>query len=260
MEKLLSSGVLFVHFPENGHHGCEKHCTFCLFDRLDYNLPCKPTDEEILTFLERIEPDGIIQICGAGDPLFNFNKNKDYLLHIIELIHSTGRPAQLVTKYTEVVAEYMSTDLAPVDMYVLSVEDEDAAIKNIIVDLLELGKEVRITKIANFGLDIINEINWEALESYVDFYHLEEPNDNFHICFRPNFDFDYPDDVIKKLRKQIKNLGGPYRCYTYMHQQSKYITLEQLWNGRYIACCDTRHQTYDDMHIPYPNEDSDSEY
>lgn len=225
--RLYNKGIIFVHFPENGHHGCGKHCQFCLFDRLDYNIPITPTDEEVLNFLSLVLPGHLIQICGAGDPLFNFDKNKDYLLHIIDLIHSTGRQVELVTKYTEVIAEFIDTDLAVVDTWLLSVEQKADQILALIDDITSRGKKIRISKVANLT-DDIHAIDYDFLDSYVAFYSNITHKENLSICFRPNFNFKYQDKDVDKERVTIDKMAIKYGCRVYMHPQSCHIATPQL--------------------------------
>ena len=107
-----NSAVVLVHFPKNGHHGCNKHCHFCLANKIDYNIEIKPADDEIISFISNVRDGGKIQICGIGDPLFNFKENSEYLLHIIDIIHHYNHPIEIVTKYTEIVQEYLDTKLS----------------------------------------------------------------------------------------------------------------------------------------------------
>ena len=145
-----------MHFPENGNHGCGKKCSFCPFEQMNYNIPIKPTDDEVLSFISNVQEGGKIQICGAGDPLFNFEKNRDYLLHLIELIHLKGYKIELVTKYTEVIEEYADILLPNINAFCFSVEVLSKSIFNLINKITSLGKYVRISKVANFTADIHN--------------------------------------------------------------------------------------------------------
>ena len=248
--RIYKTGIIFVHFPENGHHGCGKHCPFCLFDKLDYNIPVKPSDEEILSFLRFVQLSGRVQICGAGDPLYNFEKNKDYLLHIIDVIHKAGYSVQIVTKYTEVVAEYLETDLSVVDMWLFSVECKDTAILSLIDKITKAGKNVRITKVANFSSNL-SEINWDLLDDYVKFYSQVEQKYRFKICFRPNYNFTYLDSDVECARRRAEQIGEKYNCYVYMHAQSCHITIPQLWNGRLVPCGETAKYIYEDMGLEF---------
>jgi hypothetical protein len=123
---------------------------------MNYNIPIEPTDDEVLNFISNVQEGGKIQICGAGDPLFNFEKNRDYLLHLIELIHLKGYKIELVTKYTEVIEEYADILLPNINAFCFSVEALNKSIFNLIDKITSLGKYARISKVANFTADIHN--------------------------------------------------------------------------------------------------------
>lgn len=237
-KRKYSNGVVLVHFPEDGKHGCGKHCGFCYFEKVGYNIPITPSDEEILGFLQDVEPGSIIQICGAGDPLYNFDKNGAYLLHVAGLIRDAGYSVQLVTKYFEVVKDHLS-ELSAFDSYSFSAEERDEGLKALVSALTAAGKYVRITKIANFTPDIYT-IDVGALEAFAAFYSDVANKDMLSICFRPNFNFDYKDADIFKERGVVYAWTAKYGCYIYMQMQSKRLGNPQLWNGRVIRCGDTR--------------------
>lgn len=242
--------VILVHFPENGHHGCGKHCSFCLFDKLDYNIPIKPTDDEIIAFIQKTKENGYVQICGAGDPLYNFNKNKEYLKHIIDIIHKYNHPVELVTKYVELVDQYFETELTVVDKFSFSIETLDAAVLNLINRITNFGKKVRISKVANFTEDIY-DVDWNFLEKYAAFYSQIEHKELLAICYRPNYNYSYRDKDVKAVQYTINNWGDKYNCFIYMHAQSSHIITPQLWNGREIPCSDTGRYIFEDMGLDF---------
>ena len=242
------SGVILVHFPENGQHGCGKRCPFCLFEQINYNIPIKPSDHEILDFISNIEEGGRVQICGAGDPLFNFEKNKEYLIHIINLVHSKGYKIELVTKYVDIVAKYIDTLLSSIEMFCFSTETLDQETFNLVNKATSKNIRVRISKVANFTPDI-HEINWKFIEEYIKFYEKIENKNNFSICLRPNFNFEYLNAEVQLERDKAKDLSEKYGYRIYMHVQSNRVSTPQLWNGRQVPCAETEKYAKLDMKL-----------
>lgn len=122
-------------------------------------------------------------------------------------------------------------------MFSFSTEILDNNLLTVIKKLTSIGKYVRVSKVANLTPKL-SEINWAFIEDYIKYYSSIKHKDKLSICLRPNFNFEYRNDELFSIRNKVLNYSNIFGCHVYMHNQGKYITTMQLWNGRYIECKD----------------------
>lgn len=243
----LKKAVIQVGFSKKGVFGCEKHCSFCAFNAVNYDLPCIPTDEDILEFMTYIADDGCIQICGAGDPLYHLDENYPTLKHIIDLIHSTGRRIQLITKYIEVVAKEWDKRLSIIDEYVFSSESIDPQLFNLINILTKANKRVRISKIYNLTASK-DSIDRDFILKYINYYNKVDDAEKLSITLRLNFNFPQAAiNIMCKERKWVKENTVGILCNVYL--STVYVISPLLWRNKVVACYDTHDMIENDMGV-----------
>ncbi len=111
---------ILINWRDDGKLGCSKNCFYCNW-RADENLSsfCLPDDKAIIDFVSHSEKS-TVTISGGGDPLYEFDKNKNKLFHLIDLIKSVGRKVRIVTR------EFSQMDLVinEIDEVSISLDDE----------------------------------------------------------------------------------------------------------------------------------------
>ena len=246
------SGIIYVHFPESNKHGCDEQCSFCPFSKINYNIEFKPTDEEIIKFISQIEPNSFVQISSPGDPLYNFEKNKDYLVHVIDLVKLYGYKVWLTTKDFKTVAHYWETLLSKVDLFSLSCEEVSDEFISLIQRLSE-AKKVRVTKLYN----TTNELTQDEFDSAQDFIkyfnEIELNKENFQLYFRLNMKFNnYSLDTIDGLKFKFYILTKEYGYKISIGQHS---VRKQLWNGQEVPGWELLKVAYQDMGLELDSEE-----
>ena len=88
-----------LNFAENHKHGCAFHCKFCEWEAVNYGIYVFPKDEDVLEFIYKYAKNNSpVRLCGGGDPLYHFEKNKEKIKHLTDVIKSPGRFSQMTTK------------------------------------------------------------------------------------------------------------------------------------------------------------------
>ena len=79
-------------------HGCKFNCKFCSFRKNTLMQKRRvPSNKDIDKFLNGYEGYKVY-ISGGGDPLYEYEKNKEELNRIIDYLHSKGYLVNMITK------------------------------------------------------------------------------------------------------------------------------------------------------------------
>ena len=142
--------VVWLNFTLNGKQGCDKHCELCNFTNYSsYLCPSIVDLKAFLTNYGHYSKLKHIMLSGGGDPLFQFEKNKDKVLGIIKACKDLGFGVVIQTQEIEVVKKYYKSALKDVIGYYFASEKPNETIYSLAVDLLKEKKSVAITKILN---------------------------------------------------------------------------------------------------------------
>ena len=186
---------ILLNFSDNGKHGCRFNCPFCSWK----NQECMehdmiPTLENIDDFCEYRNFVGYkVTISGGGDPLFQYEKNKDTLIGIIKRINKNGYLADVITKEIDVVKN--SPELKEmVNMFSFSEEKLNP-------NLLSLCKTLPLSRISI----IFNSENYKYLNEYIQYY-----LDDVDLIYIRE-DFNKPNDFDKniyEIKEIFRNFNG----------------------------------------------------
>ena len=114
---------IFLNFSSDDKHGCSKNCSFCVFKNKPQYM-C-PTVEDVNDFLFQYSQNNLaksVVLSGGGDPLYNFEQNKDKVLAIINCIKKF--------EYQIIVQSY---ELDIIDKYC------DSLLKDVSITLFQLS-------------------------------------------------------------------------------------------------------------------------
>lgn len=170
--KFYVNHSLILNFGDN-EHGCKFKCKFCKFKtHLLMQQKQVPTKKDIDKFLEGYGGYKVY-ISGGGDPLFEYEKNKDELNSIIDYLNEKGYLVNLITK--EIDKAYLLAD--KINQFNFSVEKISINLLSQIKRIKELNPDcdIRISKIFNEKENIhyyIDYINYYL--DYVDYIFIRE--------------------------------------------------------------------------------------
>lgn len=106
--------MIFLNFVgDDGTIGCRFKCKFCCWANSGFNKRLCPTNEEITEYLNTYFPRLLfneqpleVHISGGGDPLYDYDTNKQELLRIIKCIKSFGCTISIVTREMATIAKH----------------------------------------------------------------------------------------------------------------------------------------------------------
>ena len=204
--------AICLNFAEDNKQGCDAGCKFCHWRSLNFNPYLCPTNELLIEFINKFSrEDGIVELTGGGDPLYNFEKNKYEIKRLIDVIISCNRQPKIVTKKINIVKQYINTKfLKGVLHYSFSCEDLSEDNLTFFQSLLAKNIKVRVSKIYNFGNDQ-STVNYQDIYKTINFYNKLN-NSNFRLTLRsnysfPNFDFRTERTKLNKyLEKNAINI------------------------------------------------------
>ena len=246
-----SALTINLNFAENNNHGCRFHCKFCPWAAVNYGIYVYPKDEDVLEFINKYALNmSPIRLCGGGEPLYNFEKNKEKLKHLTDVIKSTGRATQMTTKDIKTLAEYYDSPyLENVVSYNISIETCDSFVKDTIAKLLAAGKQVRISKILNFDCNQ-EHINIDDIKKYLDYYQFNG-QDDFKIVLRTNYVHALSDDEVNKLKTyfmeylESNNIATKFN----INKAGSHFKMLQLTNSEVTHCSNTEEQLFFELSI-----------
>ena len=187
---------ILVNFVENNHFGCDEHCSFCEWQKIDYNVYYYPTDESLYE-LHLAYPKDDWQISGGGDPLYHFEKNKDKIKHIADLGHQLGHKVEILTHKVNIALLYYEELKEYIDYWYFSVPETPTQ------DFIDFAAKKNIIIKINSVFNLNNSVDWQRIEKIYTNY---EPYVD-KIIFRENFihRLDYKTNKEKNdLARQIK--------------------------------------------------------
>jgi organic radical activating enzyme len=92
---------IILNFSEGKTHGCRFNCNYCHWkDNPLTKQRLYPSDEAINEFLDGFKGN-CVTLSGGGDPLYNFKKNKNELVSLINKINERGFLVEIMTKEFE---------------------------------------------------------------------------------------------------------------------------------------------------------------
>lgn len=218
-EKIYLS--VYLNFTEDNRHGCIKNCSFCAF-KLNPVYMC-PTEEDLKEFFSlyknRLVTNKFL-LSGGGDPLFEFEKNKDKVLMIFNVAKQFGLTPVLQSYELDTIDKYFNTLFKDVDTYYFSVEGYDEKLIKLADKLLKNNKEVHISKIFNFS-NKIQDINYTNIHNWINMYiehssalHLHE---NYQCCFKESESIR-----IQKYFRRLQRRKYPNnRLYFHIHKYTR---------------------------------------
>lgn len=186
---------ILVNFSENNNFGCDEHCSFCEWQKINYNKYYYPTDEELYQ-LHLQHPDELWQISGGGDPLYHFEINGDKIKHIADFGHKLGHKIEILTRKTDVALQYYEELKEYIDYWYFSVPDIPSTN---FIDFTKKQSIIKVNSILNFEE---KDIDLERIEKI---YYNYEPYVN-RIIFRENFihRLEYTDKEKRSLYIKLK--------------------------------------------------------
>ena len=246
-----SALTINLNFAENNNHGCNFHCNFCIWEAINYGIYIYPKDEDILEFINKYAFDmSPVRLCGGGDPLYNFEKNKEKIKHLTKVIKSTGRATQMTTKDVKVLNKYYNSSyLEDIIDYTISTESCNNLTKETIMKLLAAGKKVRLSKILNFDCNLEN-INLEEIKNYLTYYNFSNFK-NFYIVLRTNYVHDLSDKEVDNLQKyfneylKVNNINTKFS----INKAGKHFKMLQLTNSEVTHCSNTVEQLFFELNV-----------
>ncbi len=213
----INRGMIFLNFsdPERKLTGCRFKCSFCAWSATNYSKRLVPSNAEITEFIcEYFKPffnlphqdlKFDVHITGGGDPLYNFEENKQDVTRILKCITDLDCTISIVTREWETVKKYWKTDLSSIKTYIFSYETLNSDLRDLCLELIAAGKTVQLTKIFNLSFDV-DKINWDDIKNFIAFYK------NIPVYFRENFAFPWPDDVFIQQREKLYEFKGSEEC------------------------------------------------
>jgi organic radical activating enzyme len=150
---------IILNFSENGNHGCRFKCSFCSWrTQPEHKMLLKPNFEDIDRLIEKSPKAKVITISGGGDPLYNYEKNRDYLISLIGYIKSKGLAVEIITREFEIIKENLN-DFKEV-YWSFSEEFLNQSLLGLIK---QIGRR-------HIRLSIIHDFDYDRLQRYADFY------------------------------------------------------------------------------------------
>ena len=189
--------VIFVNFAENNNHGCDQHCPFCEWSKINYGIYYSPS-KEYLDKLHLVSKEGEEwQISGGGDPLYNYSKNKNELFRICNYAHELGHSIQILTHKVDVVYENYEELKNYVDKFYFSVGPIPSE------SLINLYYKYHVSFPVNTVLNMTSSdiIDWEKVKDIIDRY---LPYVIF-ISFRNNF--IHPLENKEEIKSKLKEIS-----------------------------------------------------
>jgi len=193
---------IILNFSENGKHGCRFNCKFCSWkNRIEVKSDIVPTMEDIDKFCKFHDFLGYkVTISGGGEPLFNYDKNKEKLFEIIKRINKNGLLVDIITKELNVV--YENQDLRDL-VNVWSFSEEK--INEELLKVLKVVNGSRISKIFNK-----DDETKEDLEEYINYYlpHTDMIyiREDFNKC---DFNDEKSKEIINYILKKFPKKYNP---------------------------------------------------
>ena len=150
---------IILNFSENGNHGCRFNCSFCSWKtQPDHKMLLKPTFEDVDRLIEKSPKAKSITISGGGDPLYNYEKNREYLLSLISYIKSKGLAVEIITREFDVVKNNLD------DFKEVYWSFSEEGLNKSLLDLIKMINRRYIR------LSIIHDFNYDRIQRYADFY------------------------------------------------------------------------------------------
>ena len=222
--------AVWLNFVSNtNEHGCIKNCSFCLFRKKPVYM-C-PTKADLIEFLQQYKDKSKyshILISGGGDPLFEFNKNKNKILMILDTIKQLGFTPVMQSYELDVIDQYFDTLFKDINTYYFSTEGYDEKLIKLADKLINNNKQVHISKVVNFS-NKESEIDFNSINNWISKYldhstrlHLHE---NYTCCFDPQTSI--------KLYNYFANLYDTKKVCFHQHRRTrhKHIVLinNEVW-------------------------------
>lgn len=211
--------VIFVNFAENGHFGCDQHCPFCEWAKKDYGEYYYPSDEDLHKLLQ-MNDRGICQLSGGGDPLYHYEKNRDKIKHIADVVHSYNKKLQILTHKVDDVLKYFDELKEYVDDWYFSVGDKPSDSLKELSKLLD--KNIRVNIVVNLTRD--ETVDLDRIDNIYNSYTPYVK----HIAFRENFINNLEQQECEKI-KNIIDEKYPHVSFL------QYVDFKVLFNGEIIS-------------------------
>jgi len=191
--------AVWLNFVDNGRHGCSKACDFCNFRK--HPIYMCPTEEGLKEYIRDYMPYSrrpSLLLSGGGDPLYEFEKNREQVLMILRVCKELGVATIMQSYELDTIDRYCETLFKNIETYYFSVEGEDERLLRLIKKLTSLGKKVSITRVLNSTSDMA-DLNLEKLDPWVAYYSMEGVT--LHV--RENYNHCYTDDENEAIRYAI---------------------------------------------------------
>lgn len=233
--------TIFFNLTDTKKHGCQKNCSFCLFKT--HVTKMKPSLDNIVEFLihykDKQTPDKpyAVLLTGGGDPLFNFEENKDYIVSIIKALTNLGYDILLQSNEIATINKYLDTYFADIKSFYFSTEILDKTLTNLTEKLLAKGKRVVLCKTVNSGSKL-TEKELQDIEEYTNYYR--------HSCTLIRLHENYIHLLEEEDAKKLEDL-----CANYRQKKGKYVKFarhKSLANDFVTLVNDTVWRTYDYIH------------
>ncbi len=234
------STAIVLNFVDDNNHGCDTNCKFCKWRSLNFNPYLYPDDAIINEFIDNFcTIDGYVELTGGGDPLYQFEKNKEKVKHLIDLIIQKNRVAKIVTTKIDVVDQYYNSEyLKDVTIYSFSLAYLSATALETINKLLAAGKKVYISNVLNFSNNV-EEIDKDRIIKYLNFYYHDANiyDDRFKIILRLNY--NYTDIDVAAARQLVEDLKASLEKNIWVVVPNLYVHMYQLIDNYVLWCCNT---------------------
>lgn len=210
----MNLGII-LNFAENGKHGCRFNCSFCNWKlQPESKQLLKPSKEDIDKLLEG-KKQRFITISGGGDPLFNYEKNKDYLMWLISYLKDKGLAVEIITKEIDILKDNIH------DFEGVYFSFSSEIIDQKLLELLKMFPKdrVRISKLYSK--------NFKGLIDFIDFYAPFVRN----IFIRENYLQNLNKVELKEYNKEIGNYKNSLFLTTKMCSKQHLLVGSEIRKG-----------------------------
>lgn len=210
---------LLVNLAENGHFGCDNHCPFCEWNKLDYGKYWFPSDEELDLAMRTCGSS--LTLSGGGDPLYHFEKNQSLIKHFVDYVTSHGRRAGIYTHSLQTLWKYRETFKSWPVFFLLSINRRFTAFEQQVVDYFKDQINI-ISVVLNDGPDL------PPIEEVVKVIQAFSP---IHIRFREHWVHSIAD---RTLLDPYREVFHKYHCgfIASVH----YLKVRVMFEGKITTC------------------------
>ena len=242
---------VWLNFVEDGKHGCSKACPFCNFKKDPiYMCPTKGDLRKFLLLYRNYSHSHRLLLSGGGDPLFNFEKNKDKILMILKTCKDLGFSVVMQSGELDTIDKYCDSLLADVVAYYFSSEVKSTKLRTLVKKLREKGKFVVVSKVLNTSNNIA-DIDFDTFDSWVSFYKNSCSklliHENYNHCFTPEENDALLETFeqlnIKLCEKATKEKPCRVEYRPHRYTINKFIGLMNdtvMWGQKFIFINKTR--------------------